>query len=123
MGFDTLSMRFRDLNEGTTMDLAFSGSAATRLRRATGGIVGSVAKSTVTKNVNNTAKPPDSVGSVPSPKHVVIPDLHRVGQALKVSLDHLDRPAAMLAVFGDATELKGVPADVAARGFHQKLIR
>merc|ERR1712118_15797 len=54
----------------------------------------------------------------------VIPSLHRVGQALKVDLDHLDRPAAMLGVFGAPADGEGgVPVDVSARLLHEKVIR
>lgn len=66
-----------------------------------------------------------AAGSKPqAPKHVVIPDLHRVAQALKLPLGHIDYPAAMLAVFGSAPpNTPGVPVDVAARSMHEKLLR
>lgn len=51
------------------------------------------------------------------PKTVVIPDLHRVAMALKLPLDHVDSPCAMLAVFG------GSEPQPAAMNFHEKLLR
>jgi hypothetical protein len=59
----------------------------------------------------------------PAPKSVAIPDLHRAGTALKMNLDHLDRPAAMVGVYGNAEEGNGVPADVTARTFHGELLK
>eukprot|EP00441_Pelagodinium_beii_P027462 CAMPEP_0197678172 /NCGR_PEP_ID=MMETSP1338-20131121/89594_1 /TAXON_ID=43686 ORGANISM="Pelagodinium beii, Strain RCC1491" /NCGR_SAMPLE_ID=MMETSP1338 /ASSEMBLY_ACC=CAM_ASM_000754 /LENGTH=538 /DNA_ID=CAMNT_0043259081 /DNA_START=30 /DNA_END=1642 /DNA_ORIENTATION=+ len=59
-----------------------------------------------------------------APKTVVIPDLHRVAQMLKVPFDHVDKPASMMAVFRSPSPgTEGVPVDVAARSLHDKLIR
>lgn len=49
------------------------------------------------------------------PKTVVIPDLHRVASALKTELSHVDRPAAMLGVFGGG--------EMTARAFPEKLVK
>jgi len=54
-------------------------------------------------------------------RHVVIMDLHKAAEALKLSLSHLCRPAAMLAVYGSRPG--AVPAEVAARAFHEKLLK
>ncbi|CAE7240573.1 Khsrp [Symbiodinium natans] len=59
-----------------------------------------------------------------APKTVVIPDLHRVAQALKAPFDHVDMPASMIAVFASPADgVPGVPVDQAARTFHEKLVR
>jgi len=54
-------------------------------------------------------------------RHVVIMDLHKAAEALKLDLSHFDRPAAMLAVYGKSTG--AVPAEVAARALHEKLLK
>ncbi|CAE8632907.1 unnamed protein product, partial [Polarella glacialis] len=60
----------------------------------------------------------------PAPKTVVIPDLHRVAQALKLPFDHVDRPCAMVAVFGaPPVGVEGPPVEIVARSFHEKLLR
>mmetsp|Transcript_106810 Transcript_106810/g.300247 ORF Transcript_106810/g.300247 Transcript_106810/m.300247 type:complete len:507 (-) Transcript_106810:101-1621(-) len=87
---------FRDLRQGDALALTFVAAAATRLGA--------------------------SASKQPAPKHVVIPDLHRVAQALRVDVDHLDRPAAMLGVFGIPPD-GGVSVDASARGIHEKLVR
>jgi len=86
--FDEETGEHKELYEGQTMPLTFSGGAAS-LSEANG-------------------------GKAPAPKTVVIPDLHRVASALKMDLSHIDKPAAMLGVFGGET---------AARGFHEKLVK
>lgn len=106
---DAVTGAYRDLHQGDTLELCFTASAATRL-----GCGGSSGTSGMT---------PSAASKQPAPKHVVIPDLHRAGQALKVTLDHLDRPSAMLGVFGLPAGTEGVPVEIAARGFHEKLIR
>ncbi|CAE7187500.1 Khsrp [Symbiodinium sp. KB8] len=59
-----------------------------------------------------------------APKTVVIPDLHRVAQALKAPFDHVDAPASMIGVFGcSAGDGPGAPVDQAARTFHERLVR
>ena len=58
-----------------------------------------------------------------APKTVVIPDLHRVAQALKAPFDHVDAPASMIGVFGCSAGDGGVPVDQAARTFHERLVR
>eukprot|EP00746_Dinoflagellata_sp_MGD_P015512 gnl/MRDRNA2_/MRDRNA2_134483_c0_seq1.p1 gnl/MRDRNA2_/MRDRNA2_134483_c0~~gnl/MRDRNA2_/MRDRNA2_134483_c0_seq1.p1 ORF type:complete len:525 (-),score=111.93 gnl/MRDRNA2_/MRDRNA2_134483_c0_seq1:99-1673(-) len=58
----------------------------------------------------------------PAPKHVVINDLHQVAKALKEDLDHHERPASMLGVFGSSNAEGSVDPAVVARGVHGKLI-
>ena len=58
-----------------------------------------------------------------TPKTVVIPDLHRVAQALRAPFDHVDMPASMLAVFAAGEGREGVPVEQAARTFHERLVR
>lgn len=54
-------------------------------------------------------------------RHVVIMDLHKAAEAFKLDLGHLDRPAAMLAVYGSV--VGAVPAELAARALHEKLLK
>lgn len=54
-------------------------------------------------------------------RHVVIMDLHKAAEAFKIDLSHFDRPAAMIAVYGSAAG--AVPAEVAARALHEKLLK
>jgi len=103
---------FLDLHQGQDVGLGVQASATTRLGGGSG--AGSSGTGTVASSPGGTRRP--------SPKHVVIPDLHRAGQALRVTLDHLDRPCAMLGVFCDGGA-EGVPVDIAARGLHEKLIK
>ncbi|CAE8692921.1 unnamed protein product [Polarella glacialis] len=93
------SGEYRDLYDGQSLSHSFTGGAS------------SLGDSLLRPGVKAAAKP----------KIVVIPDLHRVASALKADLGHIDRPFAMLGVFGggDCAE----KADVAARGFHEKLVR
>ncbi|CAE8649100.1 unnamed protein product, partial [Polarella glacialis] len=93
------SGEYRDLYDGQSLSHSFTGGAS------------SLGDSLLRPGVKAAARP----------KIVVIPDLHRVASALKADLGHIDRPFAMLGVFGggDCAE----KADVAARGFHEKLVR
>lgn len=59
----------------------------------------------------------------PAAKTVIIPDLHKVAQALKLPFDHIDRPCSMVAVFGSPATGEGVPVDLVARSLHEKLVR
>lgn len=59
----------------------------------------------------------------PAAKTVIIPDLHKVAQALKLPFDHVDRPCSMVAVFGSPAAGEGVPVDLVARSLHEKLVR
>mmetsp|Transcript_22863 Transcript_22863/g.53492 ORF Transcript_22863/g.53492 Transcript_22863/m.53492 type:complete len:455 (-) Transcript_22863:16-1380(-) len=55
-------------------------------------------------------------------KHVVINDLRRAGEAMKLDLTHHDHPSAMFAVFD--TQVNGAAiTDAAARGLHMHLLR
>merc|ERR1712176_135890 len=49
-------------------------------------------------------------------RHVVIMDLHKAAEAFKIDLSHLDRPAAMLAVYGSIAG--ALPAELVARALH-----
>ncbi|CAE8584866.1 unnamed protein product [Polarella glacialis] len=99
--FDASSGEYREFVEGRSLNLAFSGGAAARLKGAGSG----------------------STAKVQAPKHVVIADLHRVAKLIKADISHLDKPSAMVAVYGEGPTPGGVTADVAARVFHEKLIR
>lgn len=110
--FDAVAGIFRDLAQGEALGLAFVGGAATQIGQGKS-IEGD--KSFCAGGV---------VKLQQVPKHVVIPDLHRAAQALKMDISHVDRPAAMVAVFGASPEgVASVPVDVAARMCHEKLIR
>mmetsp|Transcript_13990 Transcript_13990/g.25854 ORF Transcript_13990/g.25854 Transcript_13990/m.25854 type:complete len:518 (-) Transcript_13990:23-1576(-) len=109
--FDAIANEYKDFCEGTSMPLAVVGSAAVSLGRG--------------------ASPATSSKSTPgakpvAPRHVVIPDLHRTALALKLDLDHLDRPAAFLAVYGVATpqaEQQALATEAATLTLHERLIR
>ncbi|CAE7279470.1 ark1 [Symbiodinium necroappetens] len=92
--FDEESGEHKELYEGQILPLAFGGGAATS-SEATGAA--------------------GATGAKPVPKTVVIPDLHRVASALKTELSHVDRPAAMLGVFGGG--------EMTARAFPEKLVK
>eukprot|EP00439_Symbiodinium_sp_Y106_P024253 s3676_g2.t4 len=87
--FDEESGEHKELYEGQVLLLAFGGGAASSEAKAT--------------------------GAKPVPKTVVIPDLHRVASALKTELSHVDRPAAMLGVFGGG--------EMTARAFPERLVK
>lgn len=105
--FDATTNEFRDLHEGSTQTCTFVGGASARF--------GSIAA--IAAAARGVASGRDQ-----APKTVVITDLHRVAQALKMDLGHLDKPSALVAVFG-ASAGGGVPIDVAARVFHERLIK
>lgn len=54
-------------------------------------------------------------------RHVVIMDLHKAAEAFKLDLSHLDKPAAMLAVYSQVAG--GVPSEVAARSLHERVLK
>lgn len=54
-------------------------------------------------------------------RHVVIMDLHKAAEAFKIDLGHIDRPAAMLAVYGRAAGT--VPAEVGAKVLHERILK
>lgn len=139
---DAASAELRPLHQGEPQALTFLGGAASRLGAGT-----DVAPPTKPQQTNAVASAVSAnllagtavtaIATAPAaPKHVVVPDLHRAGQAMKVELDHLDRPASMLAVFGvvggDANAIlhgQAVPSsasvrpETAARLFHERLIK
>jgi len=57
----------------------------------------------------------------PRCRKVLIADLHRAAAALKLDVSHLDRPAAVFAVF-DGGGPEAQPAENAAKGFHVQLL-
>jgi len=113
--FDERTGEYRDLRQGKTLAITFAGSATTRLDHGGDTVVVDV-DARVTQGV---------VVKQSTPRHVVIPDLHRAGQALRMELDHLDRPAAMLGVFGSCEDAgsSAPPVETTARGLHERLIR
>lgn len=90
--FDEGAQMHRDLHEGQSLPVAVVGAGSS-------------------------ATPDESTQPY---KHVVITDLHKVAEMLKLDLDHLDRPAAMLGVFGSSGSNQ---AETAAKGYYDKLIR
>jgi len=54
-------------------------------------------------------------------RNVMINDLHRAAQSMKLEFAHHDTPAAMFAVY-DASEGGGTVAEAAAKGLHVKLL-
>eukprot|EP00401_Gymnodinium_catenatum_P016661 CAMPEP_0117463020 /NCGR_PEP_ID=MMETSP0784-20121206/3356_1 /TAXON_ID=39447 /ORGANISM="" /LENGTH=517 /DNA_ID=CAMNT_0005256807 /DNA_START=42 /DNA_END=1592 /DNA_ORIENTATION=+ len=59
--------------------------------------------------------------STQSARHLIIMDLHKASDMFKMELTHIDRPAAMLAVYKHV--VGGVMPEVAAKGLHEKLLR
>eukprot|EP00421_Protoceratium_reticulatum_P041313 CAMPEP_0168456562 /NCGR_PEP_ID=MMETSP0228-20121227/51358_1 /TAXON_ID=133427 /ORGANISM="Protoceratium reticulatum, Strain CCCM 535 (=CCMP 1889)" /LENGTH=527 /DNA_ID=CAMNT_0008471499 /DNA_START=47 /DNA_END=1626 /DNA_ORIENTATION=+ len=116
---DASTSTYQDLYEGDSMPVVFASGAATVQdvckEPSQGGAAG--ASSGPRRGSAQAAAGGPSHGL----KHVAIPDLHRAAEALKVDLDHLDRPAAMLAVFGPAGD--AASAEAAACGLHMKLLR
>lgn len=110
------SNELRNLHQGGTLALTCSSGAASRLCGPGGA---------ASASSSSTACPGASGAAASVPKHVIIPDLHRAAQALKAELGHLDRPAAMVALFGASATATagGQTADLAARAFHEKLIK
>lgn len=56
-----------------------------------------------------------------SARHLVIMDLHKAADMFKLDLDHMDRPAAMLAVYKHVDD--AMAPELAAKGLHEKLLR
>lgn len=111
--FDVHSQEYLDLRDGRTLVVTFTGGAAARL--------GSSAASAATLAK---APPPGSATlKTQVPRHVFISDLHRVAEIMKTELAHFDKPSAMLAVFETGNNAGGVAVDVAARVFHERLIK
>eukprot|EP00418_Pyrodinium_bahamense_P007273 CAMPEP_0179024044 /NCGR_PEP_ID=MMETSP0796-20121207/7249_1 /TAXON_ID=73915 /ORGANISM="Pyrodinium bahamense, Strain pbaha01" /LENGTH=581 /DNA_ID=CAMNT_0020719987 /DNA_START=34 /DNA_END=1777 /DNA_ORIENTATION=+ len=111
---DETTRTYQDLYEGDVMPFVFASGAATRQ-----GAQGSSCTSAPPGSRGKSSTP--SAASGAGPRHVAIPDLHRAAEALKVDLDHLDRPAAMLAVF--CARADAAPADASACALHSKLLR
>eukprot|EP00931_Biecheleriopsis_adriatica_P093045 TRINITY_DN66798_c0_g1_i1.p1 TRINITY_DN66798_c0_g1~~TRINITY_DN66798_c0_g1_i1.p1 ORF type:complete len:473 (-),score=102.98 TRINITY_DN66798_c0_g1_i1:47-1465(-) len=62
-----------------------------------------------------------TISKGPSSRNVMINDLHRAAQSLKLDFAHHDTPAAMFAVY-DAQGSGGDKAEAAAKGLHGKLL-
>jgi len=109
--YDADRNEFHDLHRGQDLSISFVGGAASSLNPVGRGI-GHAAASELNAEKRHL------------PKHVVIPDLHRVAQALKTDFSHFDKPAAMVALFGcSEKDNTRVPADVAARVYHERLVK
>mmetsp|Transcript_34491 Transcript_34491/g.109525 ORF Transcript_34491/g.109525 Transcript_34491/m.109525 type:complete len:556 (-) Transcript_34491:103-1770(-) len=120
---DAATQTYQDLYEGDALPLSFLSGAATAQDASREQAQGGSAGASVAGRTKGSLLPSVSATAHPSgPRHVAIPDLHRAAEALKVDLDHLDRPAAMLAVFGAAGS-SAAPADSSACGLHMKLLR
>merc|ERR1719305_1633479 len=74
----------------------------------------------INKRVAGGIPPATSSRALPA-RHLVIMDLHKAADVFKLDLNHLDRPAAMLAVYRSAAG--AIPPDVAAKCLHEKLLR
>eukprot|EP00929_Paragymnodinium_shiwhaense_P006384 TRINITY_DN10970_c0_g1_i2.p1 TRINITY_DN10970_c0_g1~~TRINITY_DN10970_c0_g1_i2.p1 ORF type:complete len:572 (+),score=159.38 TRINITY_DN10970_c0_g1_i2:78-1718(+) len=121
--FDSAANEYRDLHEGASLALIFSGAAATGLGKRASAVVppaGTPAAGGATPSASSKAAA--SSGKATAPRQVMVPDLHRTAQALKADLSHLDRPSALLAVFGAASGAAAAATEAAAPALHQKLI-
>ncbi|CAK0878390.1 unnamed protein product [Prorocentrum cordatum] len=63
-----------------------------------------------------------STATVPTPKQLIIPDLHAAAKAFKIDVAHLDRPAGVVAIFGSGAD-GTAPPDAAAKALPEKLLR
>lgn len=108
---DEVTGERRDLNEGDTWTVGFVGGAAV-----------SLGKSSPSSSSSSSAPGAAGTSQKSVPKQVQIPDLHKAADALRIDLGHLDKPASLVAIFA-AGESGSIPPEVAARGFHEKLLK
>lgn len=109
---DPASGVYRELASGEDLgnELALAGAATTSTcSRATAGKTGAVGSAS------------SSSSSSSSARHLVIMDLHKAADMFKFDLSHIDRPAAMLAVYRHAEG--AVPPELASRCLHEKILR
>lgn len=101
-----------NFGEDLSAELVFSGVATTSsASRATG------------------SKPPSGAGAAAttgsarqqSARHLVIMDLHKAADMFKLDLNHMDKPAAMIAVYKHSEG--AVAPEMAAKGLHEKILR
>jgi len=122
--FDVAANSYEELHVGALLDLVCTGGAATSL----GSTASTSSRSRgLSPREVHVAEQPSSTGAntarQPAPRHLIVPDLHRTAQVFKADLDHLDRPAALVALFGSVTGSSMAPTDAAAVGLHERLIR
>ncbi|CAE7226668.1 PIN1 [Symbiodinium natans] len=94
--FDEETGEHKELYEGQALPLVFGGGAAS-------------------SSEASAASGTSGASGAKNAKTVVIPDLHRVASALKTDFAHIDKPAAMLGVFGGG--------EMTARAFPEKLVK
>eukprot|EP00928_Gymnodinium_smaydae_P057058 TRINITY_DN40330_c0_g1_i1.p1 TRINITY_DN40330_c0_g1~~TRINITY_DN40330_c0_g1_i1.p1 ORF type:complete len:575 (-),score=104.00 TRINITY_DN40330_c0_g1_i1:80-1804(-) len=120
--FDPLSNEYRDLREGATLALTLSAGAATAPALAAPRAVGSSASTSA-----GSAGVSAGSGAVPTrasaPRHIIVPDVHRTAQALKLDVDHLDKPSTLVAVFGGAEGTRAAPTEAATKTLPERLLR
>eukprot|EP00927_Polykrikos_kofoidii_P049680 TRINITY_DN43709_c0_g1_i1.p1 TRINITY_DN43709_c0_g1~~TRINITY_DN43709_c0_g1_i1.p1 ORF type:complete len:568 (+),score=109.70 TRINITY_DN43709_c0_g1_i1:84-1706(+) len=121
--FDSVANEYRALHEGLGPTLVFVGGAATSLGRDPAAAAVASSAPASTGSASATSSSASTCAKQPSPRHIIVPDLHRTAQALKVELEHLDRPAALVAVYGAAPTSRAVATEAAAHALHEKLIR
>lgn len=113
--YDSTAGIYRELAAGEDLvgELALTGAATT-----------SSSSRVVAPNKASTlpaASPSSSSSPTTSARHLVIIDLHKAADMFKFDLTHIDRPAAMLAVYKHA-EGAALP-ETAAKCLHEKILR
>lgn len=110
--WDEVTQTHRQLREGEVWPVAFTGGAA-----SSGAGVSEM----------NDPKQQQQPQQHPAPKHILISDIHGAAKALKMHFDHLDRPAAALALVGAPLDNTGTnpvaPPDAVARILPEKLLK
>jgi len=109
--FDADTNTYRDFNVGEDLsaELTLTGVATTS----------SISKSAGGRQTN--AASASSTSGQQSARHLVIMDLHKAADIFKLDFTHMDRPAAMLAVYKHIEG--GVAPEAAAKGLHEKLLK
>lgn len=109
--FDADTNTYRDFNVGEDLsaELTLTGVATTS---STSNAAGS-------RQASAASAP--SLSGQQSARHLVIMDLHKAADIFKLDFTHMDRPAAMLAVY---KHIDGAVApEAAAKGLHEKLLK
>lgn len=110
--FDATTGIYRTLAVGEDLqgELALTGAATT-----------STSSRTATKSSTPTASSSPSASPSTSARHLVIMDLHKAADMFKMDLTHIDRPAAMLAVYKHVQD--AVLPEAAVKCLHKEILR
>lgn len=115
---DETSGEKKDLHEGDVYGVVFAGGATFSMGQTTGTSLSSRAGKSSSGSASAVAAA--ALKQRPAPKHVLVPDMHRAAESLRIDLAHLDRPSSLLAVFAP---LGLATPEAAARSLHERLLR